>query len=122
MSDRDRRPGRRGRAPLTIVLLLSLLMYLVGTEAALAVGTGPTGATGADPGSVPTGPSGAPDSTGSTGPIGTTAPPAPTGSTGPVGATEHLIVKFVGGLSDQEQADAIARNGGVDRARSRPAL
>jgi hypothetical protein len=105
MNDRERRPGRRGRALLTIVLSISLLMYLVGTEAALAVGTGPTGATGSDPGPVPTG---------STGPIGTTAPPGPTGSTGPVGATENLIVKLVAGLSDQEQADAIARNGGVE--------
>ena len=112
MSDRDRRPGRRGRAPLTIMLLICLLMYLVGTEAAFAVGTGASGATGPAP--VPTGPSGAPGSTGSTGPVGTTSPPAPTGSTGATGPTENLIVKLVAGLSDQEQADAIARNGGVE--------
>jgi subtilisin family serine protease len=108
------RRKRRYTRAIALMLLVQVIAYLaLTTLPATASDTGPTGATGSIG---ETGPLDAAQPTGAAGASG------PSGATGPVetGPTTSILVTLVSGLTPQEQADVISRNGGVESSQIAP--
>ena len=104
MSNRGRHSRSSRRIAFSILLLLSLPVYLGAPVVSAQEATGPTGASGS------TG-STEPSATGPTGPVG------PSGATGPAPTPvemDSIIARLRAGLSAEEQADVITRHGGVE--------
>src|SRR5512132_216897 len=121
------------RGLLAATLLMFVLIYMLvpavasgdvsGTSTTSSTGsTGPSGPSGASGATGAPSPSPTPDpspstpvgTTGGTGALSPSPSPNPSRSPTPVGPTTSIIVQARAGLSQTEQADIIARNGGVE--------